>query len=95
MYVFINPAKADTKERQITWEEAQKEIAEAKGYSTKNSTLSKEQKLIQEEIIELLPTVTEVNAISDELNKHRLFEIIIVPSIAFEDFNPKSPNGQK
>lgn len=95
MYVFINPIKAESKAKQISWEQAQKEIAEAKGYSTKNTTLTKEQKFIQEEIIELLPTITEVNAISDELNKHRLFEIIIVPAIAFDDFNPKSPNGQK
>ncbi|CAF0814643.1 unnamed protein product, partial [Brachionus calyciflorus] len=95
MYVFINPVKSDPKEKRITWENAQKEIAEAKGYSSQNTSLTKEQKEIQEEIIELLPIIGDVNAISDELNKHRLFEIIIVPSIAFEEHSSKTAHNQK
>lgn len=113
MYVFINPKQQTQNEKKITWELAQKEIAEAKGYSSKNSSLTKgftkflgvlkilnhflfpkDQKAIQEEIIELLPIVTDVNAISDELNKHRLFEIILVPAIAFEQ-STKSSDDQK
>ena len=54
---------------------------------------NKEQQQIQEEIIELLPAVTEVNAISDELNKHRLFEIILVPSIAFDVHSSKKSHA--
>lgn len=97
MFVFINPAKqAASKEPiRISWEMAQKEIAEAKGFSVKNSSLTKDQQAIQEEIVELLPVVTEVNAISDELNKHRLFEVIIVPSIAFGNHDAKSHTSQK
>lgn len=94
--MFVNPSKQSPKEKKITWELAQNEIAEAKGFSLKNTSLTKEQQLIQEEIIELLPAVTEVNAISDELNKHRQFEVILVPSIAFEDYNPhKSSNSNQ
>jgi kinesin family protein 1 len=33
MYVFINPKKSIPNEPRVTWEEAQKEIAEAKGFS--------------------------------------------------------------
>ena len=95
MYVFINPSKGNSKEKRITWEHAQKEIAEVKGYSTQNNSMTKEQKMIQDEIIELLPIVSDVNAISDELNKHRLFEIIIVPAIAFEEPHTKPSHGQK
>lgn len=95
MFVFINPVKQDAKEKRITWELAQNEIAEAKGFSLKNTSLTKEQQMIQEEIIELLPSVTEVNAISEELNKHRLFEVVLVPSIAFEDTGLKTNLSQK
>jgi hypothetical protein len=39
--------------------------------------------------------VTDVNAISEELNKHRLFEVILVPAIAFEDPHSKMASDQK
>ncbi len=55
----------------------------------------KEQRIIQEQIIELLPIISDVNAIAEELNKHRFFEVILVPTIAFEDKNSKSQNYQK
>lgn len=41
MFVFINPAKVNPKEPRITWEIAQNEIAEAKGFSVKNKSLTK------------------------------------------------------
>ena len=43
MYLFMNPLKPDADEglpAEITWEFAQKEIAEAKGYTTGLSGLS-------------------------------------------------------
>lgn len=115
MYVFINPKDAAPNEPKVTWNEAQKEIAAAKGFSVKDTSLTKgilkkngffskrycnflpkkEQQIIQEQIIELLPIVTDVNAISEELNKHRLFEVILVPAIAFEDPHSKMANDQK
>lgn len=57
--------------------------------------LNIEQRIIQEQIIELLPIISDVNAIAEELNKHRFFEVILVPSIAFEEKNQKSQNTQK
>ncbi|UJR26288.1 hypothetical protein I4U23_007626 [Adineta vaga] len=62
----------------ITWEYAQKEIAKAKGYSLGNN-LTNEQEELQEKILSLLPLLSEVNAISEELNKYRTFEIVLMP----------------
>ncbi|XP_071958666.1 kinesin-like protein KIF28 [Antedon mediterranea] len=87
MYVYHNPAKADVPEgtpATIDWEFAQKEIAHAKGYQTAGSGLSKEQQRVQDQILELLPMVNEVNAVSEELNKHRSFEIVLISGAAQE-----------
>jgi kinesin family protein 1 len=62
----------------ITWEFAQKEIAKAKGYSLGNN-LTCEQEEIQHKLLSLLPLLSEVNAISEELNKYRMLEIILMP----------------
>jgi hypothetical protein len=62
----------------INWDFAQKEIAKAKGYSLGNN-LTIEQEEIQQKILSLLPLLSEVNAISEELNKYRVFEIILMP----------------
>lgn len=87
MYLFMNPLKPDADEglpAEITWEFAQKEIAEAKGYTTGLSGLSPEQQIAQEQVLEILPMVSEVNAISEELNKHRSFEVVLISSAAQE-----------
>ena len=44
-----------------------------------------DQQIAQEQILEILPMVTEVNAVSEELNKHRTFEVILISSSAQED----------
>lgn len=67
----------------ISWEYAQKEIAKAKGYSLGNN-LTTEQEELQEKILSLLPALSEVNAISEELNKYRTFEIVIMPISSWE-----------
>lgn len=41
MFVFINPSKQSAKDKKITWEIAQNEIAEAKGFSLNNTSLTK------------------------------------------------------
>jgi len=33
-------------------------------------------------VLELLPMVSEVNAISEELNKHKTFEVILISGAA-------------
>ena len=67
----------------ITWEFAQKEIAKIKGYSLGNN-LTFDQEEIQEKILTLLPLLSEVNAISEELNKYRVFEIVLMPISSWE-----------
>lgn len=79
LYVFINRNQcSDDEQPIITWECAQKEIAKIKGYSLGNN-LSIEQETLQQKILPLLPLLSEVNAISEELNKYRTFEIILMP----------------
>lgn len=41
-----------------------------------------EQQITQEKVLEILPMVSEVNAVSDELNKHKSFEVVLMPSLA-------------
>jgi kinesin family protein 1 len=52
-----------------------------------------EEQLIQEQIIELLPVLTDINAISEELNKYKMFEVILVPSVACDNDATKSHTG--
>lgn len=39
--------------------------------------LSTDQQRAQEQVLELLPMVSETNAISEELNKHKYVKIIV------------------
>ena len=48
------------------------------------STLFSEQQVAQEQILEILPMVSEVNAVSEELNKHKSFEVVLISAAAQE-----------
>lgn len=52
-----------------------------------------EQQVAQEQILEILPMVSEVNAISEELNKHKLFEVVLI-SAAAQEGSVKSQSNQ-
>ncbi|GFS07875.1 kinesin-like protein [Elysia marginata] len=97
VYVFVNPAKPQAPEgtpNEITWEFAQKEVAQAKGFSTGLAGLTKEQQIAQEQILEVLPMVSEVNAVSEELNKYKSFEVVLISAAAQESTtNTKSDGG--
>lgn len=41
-----------------------------------------EQQLVQDQVLEILPMVTEVNSISEELNKYRSFEVVLLSAAA-------------
>ncbi len=92
LYVFLNPIDEEESSgdipMKITWEFAQKEIAKAKGYSLGND-LSIEQEEIQQKVLSLLPLLSEVNAISEELNKYRIFEIILMPISSWDGISVK------
>jgi kinesin family protein 1 len=92
VYVYLNVANereaAPDLPGVISWEYAQKEIAKAKGYSLGNN-LTMEQEELQEKILSLLPLLSEVNAISEELNKYRTFEIVIMPISSWDGMMAK------
>jgi kinesin family protein 1 len=88
LYVFLNPFYEKESSSDITWELAQKEIAKAKGYSLGNN-LTIEQEEIQQKIFSLLSLVSEVNAISEELNKYRTFEILLMPISSWDGISGK------
>ncbi|XP_071824596.1 kinesin-like protein KIF28 isoform X3 [Apostichopus japonicus] len=94
MYVFKNPSNPTVPEgipKNIDWEFAQKELASAKGFTSWGGAgLTKEQQLAQDQILELLPMVNEVNGVSEELNKHKNFEIVLISGAAQEGNNKET-----
>lgn len=46
-----------------------------------------DQQIAQDQVLEILPMVSEVNAISEELNKHRSFEVVLVSAAAQEGYS--------
>lgn len=87
LFVFFNPKNTNlvegTPEDDITWEFAQGELAEAKGFGAAADGADGKPRAgitneLREQIMELLPMVAEANAISDRLGKKRTFEIMIL-----------------
>lgn len=99
MYVFMNPQKkgeaASDLPSEITWEFAQKEIAQVKGFATGSAGLTKDQQIAQEQVLEILPMVSEVNAVSEELDKHKSFEVVLIASAATEGTDLTNNQGTK
>ncbi|XP_071172309.1 kinesin-like protein KIF28 isoform X8 [Mytilus galloprovincialis] len=99
MYVFINPMKkseaGDDLPAEITWEFAQKEIAQVKGFATGSAGLSKDQQIAQEQVLEILPMVSEVNAVSEELDKHKSFEVVLIATAATDGSDLSNNQGTK
>ena len=75
LYVFHHPKELETllasgqKPQQITYDFAQGEIASSSGFDMTTEGKSKEDMLLQEDLIALMPMVYEANAISEELDK--------------------------
>ncbi|KAF8570426.1 hypothetical protein P879_03451 [Paragonimus westermani] len=90
LYVFHNPLDKASKSSSpkdsqdvIDWEFAQRELALATGIDGLDyKPKSREDLILQKELLELIPMVTEVNAISEELNKQRAFDILLIPPTA-------------
>lgn len=83
LFVFKNPLDRDNDVAwsDVTFELAQEEIASKAGYSFNNEDHSIEQALLNQELLELIPSVDEANAISEELEKMVHFDIILVSPI--------------
>ena len=43
------------------------------------------QQIVEEEIVKVLPIIADLNAISEELNKYRFFEVVLIPTAVFSD----------
>ena len=89
-YVFQNPKKTGetsdkTPDGEITWDFVAKELAEASGFAYDTSGMSADQARLQEQILELLPQISEVNSVSEELNKYRVFEPILMTACGPEN----------
>ncbi|KAK3085516.1 hypothetical protein FSP39_004469 [Pinctada imbricata] len=88
MYVLMNPAQKNQADSSlpdtISWDFAQKEIAQVKGFATGAAGLTKDQQIAQEQVLEILPMVSEVNAVSEELDKHKSFEVVLIAAAAQE-----------
>lgn len=85
MYVFVDPHVTTLPPdvpQLVTWDYAQNEIAKAKGFQTDQNGLTADQLRTQEQVLELLPLLSEANAISDELGRGRAFEIALLSGIA-------------
>jgi len=88
LYVFKNPLKPDLPEgtpEDVDWDFAQKELAEQSGFATQQDGMTKDQQRAQEQILELLPMINEMNAVSEELNKYRKFDLVLMSGIQQED----------
>ncbi|CAG5132776.1 unnamed protein product, partial [Candidula unifasciata] len=84
LYVFHHPQdetklkKAGESVEQPTYDSAQEELAKELGLMTDSSAMSKEDLILQDYLIELLPKVNEANAMSEELGKKVKFEICLI-----------------
>nr|XP_022323498.1 kinesin-like protein KIF28P isoform X1 [Crassostrea virginica] len=80
-FVFVNPKERDaSKEKfpEVTFEMAQEEVAKKSGFDMSGENKSREDALLQEDMLEIMPAVEEANAISQELDKKMKFESMVV-----------------
>uniref|UniRef100_A0A7I4YDT7 Kinesin-like protein n=1 Tax=Haemonchus contortus TaxID=6289 RepID=A0A7I4YDT7_HAECO len=78
LYVFNNPTKGGAR-KDITYEEAQKEIAQGAGINISNdSGKSKADMILEEELISMMPLVYRANAMAVELKRNVKFELVLV-----------------
>ncbi|VDO30787.1 unnamed protein product [Haemonchus placei] len=78
LYVFNNPTKGGAR-KDITYEEAQKEIAQGAGINISNdSGKSKADMILEEELISMMPLVYRANAMAVELKRNVKFELVLI-----------------
>eukprot|EP01135_Chromosphaera_perkinsii_P006545 Nk52_evm17s539 gene=Nk52_evmTU17s539 len=88
LYIFCHPAQRKAieakgeKPKEVSWENAQREIAVNQGFQFSEEDQKKEDQLLQEDLITLMPMVNEANAMSEELNKKVYFEIVLMSPAA-------------
>ncbi|CAL8101749.1 unnamed protein product, partial [Calicophoron daubneyi] len=88
LYLFKNPLaekRDDGTETSddLDWEYAQRELAEKTGFEAfEKKPKSKEDIILQKQLLELIPILAEANGIAEELGKNRTFDLLLVPPTA-------------
>ncbi|ESO96408.1 hypothetical protein LOTGIDRAFT_115884, partial [Lottia gigantea] len=78
-FIFVNPKDPKAKEAvEITFEMAQEEIAKKSGFDVSSEHKTRDEALLKEDIVEMMPAVEEANSISEELDKKMKFELMVV-----------------
>ncbi|GMS88701.1 hypothetical protein PENTCL1PPCAC_10876, partial [Pristionchus entomophagus] len=79
LYVFANPTKKGM-DKELTYEKAQQEIAQNSGLGVARGggAKSKEQMILEDELVALMPLVHRANAMAKELGRQVTFEIVLV-----------------
>ncbi|WAR06090.1 KIF28-like protein [Mya arenaria] len=78
-YVFCNPKDKAPAGEEPTFDLAQAEIAQKSGgFDMSGQNKSRDDAILQQDLIEIMPGVEEANSISEAMNKRRKFALIIV-----------------
>nr|CAB3259098.1 kinesin-like protein KIF28P [Phallusia mammillata] len=84
LYVFHHPQDAAKQEKEgervqkVSFDSAQEEIAQNKGFDMDKTGKSTEDILLQEDLIQVMPMVNEANAMSEELDQKMIYEIALI-----------------
>ncbi|XP_050405632.1 kinesin-like protein KIF28P isoform X1 [Patella vulgata] len=82
-FVFVNPKDKSAKDAPVVnFEMAQEEIAKKSGFDVTSENKTRDEALLKEDIVELMPAVEECNSISEELDKKMKFELMVVSAEA-------------
>lgn len=83
MFVLHHPADMGNTQNakepeKITYDMAQEEIVQNSGFDMDTGGKSKDDLLLQEDLLQIMPMVNEANAMSEELNKKVKFEVVLI-----------------
>ncbi|CAH1773103.1 unnamed protein product [Owenia fusiformis] len=90
LMVFVNPKEAGSSDTEVSYEMAQEEIASNSGFDMNTENKSRDDMLLQEDLMEVLPAIEEANSISEELDKKLKFDAIVVSPEARGDIKGRS-----
>ncbi|XP_076437363.1 kinesin-like protein KIF28 [Babylonia areolata] len=92
-FVFCNPKERDASKTpfpEVTFELAQEEIAKRSGFDVNMGNKTRDESLLQEDIMELMPAVEQANSISEDLDKKLKFDLMVVSPEARGELNGRT-----
>uniref|UniRef100_A0A5K3ENU8 Kinesin motor domain-containing protein n=1 Tax=Mesocestoides corti TaxID=53468 RepID=A0A5K3ENU8_MESCO len=83
LYVYHNESqKAKGIPDHVDWDFAQKELAKCEGIDQFDKAMGENERCaLQQQLIELIPMLQEVNCIAKEMDKRRIFDIVLLPPL--------------